>query len=60
MLALMMSPYLVVRLLSVVTHRDFNTRGAAAVGLTILFHFYGHEPLHSNRAHGANVATLGS
>lgn len=41
MLALMMSPYLVVRLLSVVTHRDFNTRGAAAVGLTILFIFTG-------------------
>ena len=41
MLVLMMAPYLVVRLLSVATHRDYNARGAAAIGLAVLFIFTG-------------------
>jgi uncharacterized membrane protein len=41
MLVLMMGPYLVVRLLSVFTHRDHNAWGAAAIGLTVLFIFTG-------------------
>ena len=41
MLVLMMVPYLVVRALSAVTHRDFDVRGAAAIGLGILFIFTG-------------------
>jgi uncharacterized membrane protein len=41
MLVLMMAPYLAVRVLSVVTHRDFDFRGAAAVGLGVLFVFTG-------------------
>jgi uncharacterized membrane protein len=41
MLVLMMGPYLLVRLLSVLTHRDHNAWGAAAIGLTVLFIFTG-------------------
>jgi uncharacterized membrane protein len=41
MLVLMMAPYLVVRVVSAVTQRDFNARGAAAIGLTVLFAFTG-------------------
>ncbi|HEU4344615.1 MAG TPA: hypothetical protein VFU31_23920 [Candidatus Binatia bacterium] len=41
MLALMMSPYVVVRLLSAATRRDFNPKGSAAIGLTMLFVFTG-------------------
>lgn len=41
MLVLMMAPYLVVRVISAVTHRDFDIRGAAALGLAILFIFTG-------------------
>ena len=39
MLVLMMAPYLVVRVLSAVLHRDFDARGAAAIGLGGLFLF---------------------
>jgi len=35
MLVLMMAPYLVVRIVSAVTRRDFDVRGAAAIGLGI-------------------------
>jgi uncharacterized membrane protein len=51
MLVLMMVPYLVVRIVSTVTHRDFDARGAAAIGLSILFiftsvgHFIQTEPM---------------
>jgi uncharacterized membrane protein len=41
MLVLMMAPYLILRALSVVTHRDFNAESAAAIGLSILFIFTG-------------------
>ena len=41
MLVLMMAPYLVVRAFSAVTHRDFDVRGVAALGLGILFIFTG-------------------
>jgi uncharacterized membrane protein len=41
MLVLMMAPYLVVRVLSAVMHRDFDARGAAAIGLGVLFIFTG-------------------
>jgi uncharacterized membrane protein len=41
MLVLMMAPYLVVRILSAITRRDFDVRGAAAIGLGILFVFTG-------------------
>jgi uncharacterized membrane protein len=41
MLVFMMAPYLVVRLLSAVTRRDFDVRGAAVIGLGILFIFTG-------------------
>jgi uncharacterized membrane protein len=41
MLVLMIAPYLGVRVLSAVTRRDFDARGAAAVGLGILFIFTG-------------------
>jgi uncharacterized membrane protein len=41
MLALMMAPYLGVRILSVGTRHDFDVRGAAAIGLGILFIFTG-------------------
>ena len=41
MLVLMMTPYLVVRVFSVVTRRDYDTRGPAAIGLGILFVFTG-------------------
>lgn len=41
MLVLMMAPYLVVRIVSAVTRRDFDVRNAAAVGLGILFIFTG-------------------
>jgi len=41
MLVLMMVPYLVVRVLSAVMHRDFNARSAAAIGLGVLFIFTG-------------------
>jgi uncharacterized membrane protein len=41
MLVLMMAPYLVVRMVSVVTHRDYKARSAAAIGLTVLFIFTG-------------------
>ncbi len=41
MLVLMMAPYQVVRLISVVTRGHYNARGAAAIGLTFLFIFTG-------------------
>ena len=41
MLILMMTPYLVVRVLSAVTRREFDVRGAAVIGLGILFIFTG-------------------
>jgi uncharacterized membrane protein len=41
MLVLMMAPYLVARVASRIMHRDFNLRGAAAIGLGILFIFTG-------------------
>jgi uncharacterized membrane protein len=41
MLVLMMGPYLLVRLLSLVTQRDYSARRAAAIGLTVLFVFTG-------------------
>jgi uncharacterized membrane protein len=41
MLVLMMAPYLVVRIASAVTRRAFDVRGAAAIGLGILFIFTG-------------------
>lgn len=41
MLALMMAPYLVVRGTAGFTHRDFDARGAAAIGLGMLFIFTG-------------------
>jgi len=41
MLILMMTPYLVVRVLSAVTRREFDVRGAAVSGLGILFIFTG-------------------
>lgn len=41
MLVLMMSPYLIVRLASAVTRRDFDVRSAAAIGLGVLFIFTG-------------------
>jgi uncharacterized membrane protein len=41
MLVLMMAPYLVVRIASAITGRDFDLRGAAAIGLGILFIFTG-------------------
>lgn len=41
MLVLMMGPYLVVRILSAFTRRDFDLRGAAAIGLGLLFIFTG-------------------
>jgi uncharacterized membrane protein len=41
MLVLMIAPYLVVRVISAVTHRDLDVRGAAAIGLVILFIFTG-------------------
>jgi uncharacterized membrane protein len=41
MLALMMAPYLGARILSPVTGHDFDARGAAAIGLGILFIFTG-------------------
>jgi uncharacterized membrane protein len=40
-LVLMTVPYLVVRLLSAVTRRDFDVRGAAAIGLGMVFIFTG-------------------
>jgi uncharacterized membrane protein len=39
LLVLMMAPYLAVRILSVATHRDYNARGGAAIGLAVLFIF---------------------
>jgi uncharacterized membrane protein len=41
MLILMLAPYLVFRLLSMVAHRDFDARKTAAIGLTLLFIFTG-------------------
>ena len=41
MLVLMMGPYLLVRFVSVVTHRDYNAQPAAAIGLALLFIFTG-------------------
>lgn len=41
LLVLMMAPYLVVRVVAAVTGRDFDVRGAAAIGLGILFTFTG-------------------
>jgi uncharacterized membrane protein len=41
MLVLMLAPYLVFRLLSMATHRDFDARRAASIGLTLLFIFTG-------------------
>lgn len=51
MLVLMTVPYLVVRMVSAVAARDFDVRGAAAIGLGILFiftgigHFFQTEPV---------------
>lgn len=41
MLVLMLAPYLVLRLLSVVRHSDFDARRAASIDLTLLFIFTG-------------------
>ena len=41
MFVLMMGPYLAVRSAAAILHRDFDTRGAAAIGLGILFVFTG-------------------
>ena len=41
MLVLMLAPYLVFSLLSMATHRDFDARRAASIGLTLLFIFTG-------------------
>ena len=41
MLLLMLAPYVVVRILSAVTHREFDLRRAAVVGLAVLFTFTG-------------------
>jgi uncharacterized membrane protein len=41
MLLLMMGPYLVVRSLSIVTHRDYDAQRSAAIGLALLFVFTG-------------------
>lgn len=41
MLALMMGPYVLVRLLSATSGRDLDARGAAAIGLGLLFVFTG-------------------
>lgn len=41
MLVLMMMPYLIVRVLSALTRRDYDVRSAAAIGLGILFTFTG-------------------
>lgn len=41
MLVLMMTPYLVVRVFSAVTRRDYDVRGPAVIGLSILFIFTG-------------------
>jgi uncharacterized membrane protein len=41
MLVLMTGPYLFVRLLSLVTHRNYNAQRAPAIGLTLLFVFTG-------------------
>ncbi len=41
MLLLMMAPYLAVHVLSAITRRDFDFRGAAAIGLGVLFIFTG-------------------
>jgi uncharacterized membrane protein len=41
MLVLMTGPYAIARLLSVLTPRQYNLRGAAAIGLALLFIFTG-------------------
>ena len=41
MLVLMMGPYVATRVLSAVSHREFDLRRAAAVGLALLFAFTG-------------------
>ena len=41
MLVLMIGPYAIARLLSVLTQRQYNLRGAAAIGLALLFIFTG-------------------
>ncbi|RUO26547.1 hypothetical protein CWE09_07515 [Aliidiomarina minuta] len=41
MLALMMTPYLLAWGMSAASHREFNTRSAAAIGLSALFIFTG-------------------
>lgn len=41
MLVLMIGPYAIARLLSVLTPRQYNLRGAAAIGLALLFIFTG-------------------
>ncbi len=41
MLVLMLAPYLVFRLVSMATHRDFDDRKAASIGLSLLFIFTG-------------------
>lgn len=41
MLVLMMMPYLIFRLLSALTRREYDVRNAAAIGLGILFIFTG-------------------
>jgi uncharacterized membrane protein len=41
MLALMMAPYALFRVLSHFRHRDYDLQGAAAIGLTLLFMFTG-------------------
>lgn len=41
MLVLMVAPYVIVRIVSALTPRDFVTRSAAAIGLGILFIFTG-------------------
>jgi uncharacterized membrane protein len=41
MLVLLVAPYAVVRILSALTHRDFSSRDAGGMGLTLLFIFTG-------------------
>lgn len=41
MLLLMMTPYIVARSISGITRRDFDVRGAAAIGLGLMFFFTG-------------------
>jgi uncharacterized membrane protein len=51
LVVVMTAPYLILRMLKAVTHREFDLRGAGAIGLTLLFvvtgigHFNGAETM---------------